>query len=195
MSPNDTVPSISVITAGSLGWRASKSSATRGRPPVMSRVLYTSRLILAILSPGWTVAPLASSSWAPTGMMNSLATKPWSSPEATALPEEPFLPEAIALPEEPFLPEASALPGEPFLPEASALPEEPSASEASSWSESGSGPADHIWIRGWSFLSRSSMIAFCRRPVDSSYSSLTVCSSTMSRKTRTPCTSATIGSE
>jgi len=33
------VPSISVMTAGSLGRRASKSSATRGRPPVMSRVL------------------------------------------------------------------------------------------------------------------------------------------------------------
>ena len=51
MSPNRTMPSISEIVAGSFGRRASNSSATRGRPPVMSRVLYASRLILAIVSP------------------------------------------------------------------------------------------------------------------------------------------------
>ena len=52
MSPNRTTPSISEIVAGSFGRRASNSSATRGRPPVMSRVLYASRLILASIVPG-----------------------------------------------------------------------------------------------------------------------------------------------
>ena len=42
-APKDTTPSISVITAVSLGLRTSKSSATRGRPPVMSLVLVDSR--------------------------------------------------------------------------------------------------------------------------------------------------------
>ena len=51
MSPNRTTPSISEIVAGSFGLRASNSSATRGRPPVMSRVLYASRLTLARIVP------------------------------------------------------------------------------------------------------------------------------------------------
>jgi hypothetical protein len=38
LSPSSTMPSISEITAGSLGRRASNSSVTRGRPPVMSCV-------------------------------------------------------------------------------------------------------------------------------------------------------------
>jgi hypothetical protein len=62
MSPNFTMPSISEIVAGSFGRRASNSSATRGRPPVMSRVLYASRrdlgdrlvlrFLLALARPG-----------------------------------------------------------------------------------------------------------------------------------------------
>ena len=52
MSPNRTVPSTSEIVAGSFGRRASNSSATRGRPPVMSRVLYASRLTLASIVTG-----------------------------------------------------------------------------------------------------------------------------------------------
>jgi hypothetical protein len=44
------VPSISLITAGSFGRRASNNSATRGKPPVMSRVLPAPRGILAIKS-------------------------------------------------------------------------------------------------------------------------------------------------
>ena len=52
ISPNRTTPSISEIVAGSFGRRASNSSATRGRPPVMSRVLYASRPIFAIVVPG-----------------------------------------------------------------------------------------------------------------------------------------------
>ena len=37
-SSSSTRPSISAMTAGSLGRRASNSSVTRGRPPVMSWV-------------------------------------------------------------------------------------------------------------------------------------------------------------
>jgi hypothetical protein len=36
--PSSTMPSMWLMTAGSFGWRASNSSATRGRPPVMSLV-------------------------------------------------------------------------------------------------------------------------------------------------------------
>ena len=49
--PKDTTPSISAIAAASLGLRASKSSATRGRPPVMSLVFVVSRGTLAMTSP------------------------------------------------------------------------------------------------------------------------------------------------
>src|SRR6476469_3339941 len=43
MSPNLTSPSISEIVAGSFGRRASNNSATRGRPPVMSRLVSLTR--------------------------------------------------------------------------------------------------------------------------------------------------------
>ena len=43
MPAKRTTPSISVIVACSLGFRASNSSATRGRPPVMSLVFVVSR--------------------------------------------------------------------------------------------------------------------------------------------------------
>ena len=55
--PNETMPSISEMTACSFGLRASNSSATRGRPPVMSLVLVVSRGILAMMSPASTVSP------------------------------------------------------------------------------------------------------------------------------------------
>src|ERR1700674_5193902 len=45
------MPSTSEMVAGSLGRRASNSSAMRGRPPVMSRVLYGCRGILVTVSP------------------------------------------------------------------------------------------------------------------------------------------------
>ena len=51
------MPSISVTMAKSLGLRASKSSATRGRPPVMSFVLVVSRGIFASTSPAATSCP------------------------------------------------------------------------------------------------------------------------------------------
>ena len=54
LAERTTLPSISEMTARSLGLRASKSSATRGRPPVMSLVLVVSRGILASTSPALT---------------------------------------------------------------------------------------------------------------------------------------------
>src|SRR5262245_51172407 len=43
------------MVAGSLGRRASNSSAIRGRPPVMSRVLYACRGILVTVMPWVTL--------------------------------------------------------------------------------------------------------------------------------------------
>ena len=57
--PNPTVPSTSETMAVSLGLRASKSSATRGRPPVMSFVLLASRGTFATTSPAATDSPSA----------------------------------------------------------------------------------------------------------------------------------------
>ena len=71
ISPNRTTPSISEIVAGSFGRRASNSSATRGRPPVMSRVLYASRPTLAIVVPALIRCPSSTVSCAPTGMTKS----------------------------------------------------------------------------------------------------------------------------
>ena len=47
------------MIAWSFGRRASNSSATRGRPPVMSRVLLPSRGMRASTSPAATVAPFS----------------------------------------------------------------------------------------------------------------------------------------
>ncbi len=55
--PKLTMPERSARIAGSLGLRASNRSATRGRPPVMSRVLDASCGILATTSPTPTGAP------------------------------------------------------------------------------------------------------------------------------------------
>ena len=55
--PIDIVPSISPTTAGSLGCRASKSSVTRGKPPVISRVLPMSRGIFTKIAPAWITSP------------------------------------------------------------------------------------------------------------------------------------------
>ena len=51
------VPDFSAMTAASFGRRASNSSATRGRPPVMSRVLADSIGIRATMSPAWILEP------------------------------------------------------------------------------------------------------------------------------------------
>src|SRR3989338_927116 len=64
--PRDTRPSILVMMAAFLGLRTSKSSATRGRPPVMSLVFAVSRWILATMSPFFT------SSFCSTMMMVSV---------------------------------------------------------------------------------------------------------------------------
>ena len=51
------MPSISAMTACSLGLRDSNSSATRGRPPVMSLVFVVSRGIRAMMSPASMRSP------------------------------------------------------------------------------------------------------------------------------------------
>ena len=68
IAPNLTVPSISDMTAVSRGLRASKSSTTRGRPPVMSFVFVVSRGILAMMSPGSTSSPSCTIRFARTGI-------------------------------------------------------------------------------------------------------------------------------
>ena len=62
-----TMPSISAMTAGSLGLRASKISVTRGRPPVMSCVPETSRGVLASSVPAEIVLPSSTSMLAFSG--------------------------------------------------------------------------------------------------------------------------------
>src|SRR5215831_4600743 len=49
LGPKSTMPSILEISAASLGRRASNSSATRGRPPVMSLVLEVLRGVFAMV--------------------------------------------------------------------------------------------------------------------------------------------------
>ena len=66
--PNSTTPSIMEITAASFGWRASKSSATRGRPPVMSRVLAALRGVFARSMPAVDFMPSRTITMAPVGM-------------------------------------------------------------------------------------------------------------------------------
>src|SRR5439155_334780 len=56
------------MTAGSFGLRVSKSSTTRGRPPVMSLVLVVSRGIFARMSPGCTSSPSLTIKWARDGI-------------------------------------------------------------------------------------------------------------------------------
>ena len=55
--PNDTVPVTSASMPASFGERASNSSATRGRPPVMSRVFDVSCGMRASTSPTATCWP------------------------------------------------------------------------------------------------------------------------------------------
>ncbi len=55
--PNDTVPVTSASMPASFGERASNSSATRGRPPVMSRVFEVSCGMRASTSPTATCWP------------------------------------------------------------------------------------------------------------------------------------------
>ena len=67
-SSSSTRPSISAMTAGSLGRLASNSSVTRGRPPVMSWVPPTSRGVLASRVPAVIMVPSLISMPAPSGM-------------------------------------------------------------------------------------------------------------------------------
>ena len=81
-SPYLTAPSISVMTAGSLGRRASNSSTTRGRPPVMSLVLAVSRGILASTSPGETSCAVLDHQ---VGAARAAGTCGWSCPSRRAI--------------------------------------------------------------------------------------------------------------
>jgi len=82
--PKDTVPVASASTPLSLGERASNSSATRGKPPVMSRVFWPSIGIRANTSPGPTSWPSRTCTKAPTG--KPIVTE-WSVPGIlTSLP-------------------------------------------------------------------------------------------------------------
>ena len=65
--PKLTMPERSARIAGSFGLRASNRSATRGRPPVMSRVFDVSCGIRATTSPTPTSAPFCSDTIAPAG--------------------------------------------------------------------------------------------------------------------------------
>ncbi len=76
--PKSTIPSISAMIAGSFGRRASKSSATRGSPPVMSLVWLILRAVLAIMSPVFTVCPSLTSTCAPIGRPYTASSSPFS---------------------------------------------------------------------------------------------------------------------
>ena len=73
------MPSISEMTAVSRGLRASKSSTTRGRPPVMSLVFVVSRGIFASTCPADTVSPSSTMRCACDGMWYLRATLPFLS--------------------------------------------------------------------------------------------------------------------
>ena len=55
--PKETIPEISVTVALSFGRRASKSSATLGRPPVISLVFVVSLGIFDTVSPAKISSP------------------------------------------------------------------------------------------------------------------------------------------
>jgi hypothetical protein len=65
--PKLTVPLFSARIAWSFGLRASNRSATRGRPPVMSRVFEDSCGMRAMTSPTDTRAPSSRLTSAPVG--------------------------------------------------------------------------------------------------------------------------------
>ncbi len=77
--PMRTSPLISEMIAGLEGVLASKSSVTRGRPPVISFDLPIARGILMITSPILTLDPSATGTCAPTGRLYCLSTSPASS--------------------------------------------------------------------------------------------------------------------
>ncbi len=77
--PIVTSPSISDTTAGFDGLRASKSSVTRGRPPVISPALPTERGILTSVVPVATFCPSSTTTLPPTGRLYVPTISPFSS--------------------------------------------------------------------------------------------------------------------
>src|SRR5690606_41581865 len=74
--PNVTTPSISVTTAGLEGLRASNNSVTRGRPPVISRVLPVALGIFAKIVPSFIFCPSCTVTSAPSGPSLERNTSP-----------------------------------------------------------------------------------------------------------------------
>ena len=72
-------PSISLTTAGLLGLRASNNSVTRGRPPVISPALPTTRGILTRISPALSSWPSSTTMWPLMGKLYVRITSPFSS--------------------------------------------------------------------------------------------------------------------
>jgi hypothetical protein len=68
LAPKSTTPSIFEISAASLGRRASNSSATRGKPPVMSFVFEVLRGVFAMSVPATILSCSPTTMCAPEGI-------------------------------------------------------------------------------------------------------------------------------
>ncbi len=79
MLPKVTTPSISETIAGLPGLRASNNSVTRGRPPVISRSLPSTRGIFTNTWPATTSSPSSSTMCEPTGKLYVLISLPSTS--------------------------------------------------------------------------------------------------------------------
>ena len=77
--PKETTPSISLTTAGLEGLRASKSSVTRGRPPVISPALEDLRGIFTKILPMAILSLSSIIKCAPTGRLYERMTPPFPS--------------------------------------------------------------------------------------------------------------------
>ena len=79
MPLKDTRPPTLASTDGFLGLRASNSSPTRGRPPVMSLVLTLSRSSFAMIRPAFTFSPSSMLRYALPGRKYAASSSPLSS--------------------------------------------------------------------------------------------------------------------
>ena len=72
--PNETIPSISVTTAGLDGFLASNISVTLGSPPVISPDEPADLGIFARIVPASILSLSLTDIWAPTGTLNTLSS-------------------------------------------------------------------------------------------------------------------------
>ena len=77
--PKETTPSISLTTAGLEGFRASKSSVTLGKPPVISPAFEDFLGILTKILPMLIFSLSSIIKCAPTGRLYDLITPPFAS--------------------------------------------------------------------------------------------------------------------